>query len=115
MPVDVGLWGAGALLGLSGEKHSPAAGPEASILKVRGSEIQQSISELLMRAVGPYALPSRREAMEAGWQFDPSREPPGPRYASNLAASYLNQRKLSIYGGTNEIKPNNLAQLLIGL
>ncbi|HWG70054.1 MAG TPA: acyl-CoA dehydrogenase family protein [Steroidobacteraceae bacterium] len=115
--VEIDLWALEItnLRVLSGEKHTPAAGPEASILKVRGSEIHQGISELLMRAVGPYALPSRREAMEAGWQFDPSREPPGPRYASNLAASYLNQRKLSIYGGTNEIQKNIIAKMIIGL
>jgi len=100
---------------LSAERRSSAAGPEASILKVRGTEIHQSISELLMRAVGPYALPFRSEAMEAGWQFDPTREPPGPRYASILAASYFNQRKLSIFGGTNEIQKNIISKMIIGL
>lgn len=100
---------------LSAERHSPAAGPEASILKIRGTEIHQSISELMMRAVGPYALPFRREAMEAGWQFDPTREPPGPRYASILAGSYFNQRKLSIFGGTNEIQKNIIAKMTVGL
>ncbi len=100
---------------LSAERRSPAAGPEASILKIKGTEIHQSISELLMRAVGPYALPFRREAMEAGWQFDPTREPPGPRYASTLAAAYFNQRKLSIFGGTNEIQKNIISKMIVGL
>jgi alkylation response protein AidB-like acyl-CoA dehydrogenase len=100
---------------LSAERRSAAAGPEASILKVRGTEIHQSISELLMRAVGPYALPFRSEAMEAGWQFDPTRESPGPRYASTLAGSYFNQRKLSIFGGTNEIQKNIISKMIIGL
>jgi alkylation response protein AidB-like acyl-CoA dehydrogenase len=53
--------------------------------------------------------------MEAGWQFDPTREPPGPRYASTLAAAYLNQRKLSIFGGTNEIQKNIISKMIIGL
>jgi alkylation response protein AidB-like acyl-CoA dehydrogenase len=97
---------------LSAERHSPSARPEASILKIRGTEIHQSIAELMMRAVGPYALPFRGEAMEAGWQFDPAREPPGPRYASILAASYFNQRKLSIFGGTNEIQKNIIAKMI---
>ena len=91
--VEVDLWALEItnLRVLSGEKGSKAPGPEASILKIRGTEIAQRISELLMRAVGPYALPFRREAMEAGWQSDPSHEPAGPRYASTLAASYMNQ------------------------
>ena len=112
--VEIDLWALEItnLRVLSAERHSPAAGPEASILKVRGTEIHQSISELMMRAVGPYALPMRREAMEAGWQFDPTREAPGPRYAAMLAASYLNQRKLSIFGGTNEIQKNIISKMI---
>jgi alkylation response protein AidB-like acyl-CoA dehydrogenase len=115
--VEIDLWALEItnLRVLSAERRSAAAGPEASILKVRGTEIHQSISELLMRAVGPYALPFRSEAMEAGWQFDPTRESPGPRYASTLAGSYFNQRKLSIFGGTNEIQKNIISKMIIGL
>jgi alkylation response protein AidB-like acyl-CoA dehydrogenase len=115
--VEIDLWALEItnLRVLSAERRSAAAGPEASILKVRGTEIHQSISELLMRAVGPYALPFRAEAMEAGWQFDPARESPGPRYASTLAGSYFNQRKLSIFGGTNEIQKNIISKMIIGL
>lgn len=99
---------------LSAEGSRPP-GPEASILKIKGTEIQQGISELLMQAAGPYALPLRREAMEAGWQFDPTRPAPGPRYAATLTAAYLNQRKLSIFGGTNEIQKNIIAKMTLGL
>ncbi len=115
--VEIDLWALEItnLRVLSAERHSSAPGPEASILKIRGTEIHQSISELMMRAVGPYALPLRREAMEAGWQFDPTRESPGPRYASMLAASYFNQRKLSIFGGTNEIQKNIISKMIVGL
>jgi alkylation response protein AidB-like acyl-CoA dehydrogenase len=115
--IEIDLWALEItnLRVLSAERKSPAAGPEASILKIRGTEIHQSISELMMRAVGPYALPFRREAMEAGWQFDPTREPPGPRYASTLAAAYFNQRKLSIFGGTNEIQKNIISKMIVGL
>jgi alkylation response protein AidB-like acyl-CoA dehydrogenase len=115
--VEIDLWALEItnLRVLSAERRSPAAGPEASILKIRGTEIQQTISELLMRAVGPYALPFRREAMEAGWQYDPGREAPGPRYAATLAGAYFNQRKLSIFGGTNEIQKNIIAKMIIGL
>jgi alkylation response protein AidB-like acyl-CoA dehydrogenase len=115
--VEIDLWALEItnLRVLSADRRSPSAGPEASILKIKGTEIAQSISELMMRAVGPYALPYRREAMEAGWQFDPSREPPGPRYASTLAGAYLNYRKLSIFGGTNEIQKNIISKMIVGL
>ena len=45
----------------------------------------------------------------------PTREPPGPRYASTLAAAYFNQRKLSIFGGTNEIQKNIISKMIVGL
>jgi alkylation response protein AidB-like acyl-CoA dehydrogenase len=97
---------------LSAEGGSRAPGPEASILKIKGTEIQQAIAELLMHAAGAYALPMRREAMEAGWQADPSLPPPGPRYAATVMAAYLNQRKLSIFGGTNEIQKNIIVKMM---
>ena len=107
---------------LAAERGAKAPGPEASILKIRGTEIAQRISELAMRAVGPYALPFRREAMEAGWQADgrPAEAhsavgPAGPSYAATLAAAYLNQRKLSIFGGTNEIQKNIISKMIVGL
>jgi len=46
----------------------------------------------------------RREAMQAGWQADPD--------AANVMAGYLNQRKLSIFGGTNEIQKNIIAKVM---
>jgi alkylation response protein AidB-like acyl-CoA dehydrogenase len=99
---------------ISMEKNRRAPGPEASVLKVRGTEIQQAISELTMLAMGPYALPWRREAMEAGYQVDPDAEV-GPHYASTAAARYLNLRKLSIFGGTNEIQKNIISKMMVGL
>jgi alkylation response protein AidB-like acyl-CoA dehydrogenase len=87
---------------LSAEAENKAPGPEASILKIKGTEIQQAISELIMQAVGPYALP-----------FDGAV--PGPAHAANRAAQYLNLRKLSIYGGSNEIQKNIVAQMILEL
>jgi alkylation response protein AidB-like acyl-CoA dehydrogenase len=86
-------------------------GAEASILKLKGSEIQQRISELAMEAVGPYALPFQREALEEGW----NEEPIGPAYAPPLAPGYFNNRKVSIYGGSNEIQKNVVAKMMLGL
>ncbi|HYD93910.1 MAG TPA: acyl-CoA dehydrogenase family protein [Noviherbaspirillum sp.] len=96
---------------LAAEAAMRAPGPEASILKIKGTEIQQAITELLVQAVGPYALQLRREAMAAGWQGDAV----GPFYAVPLAAQYLNMRKLSIYGGSNEIQKNIISQMILGL
>ncbi len=97
---------------LSAEGAARAPGPEASILKIKGSEIQQAISELMMHAAGPYALPLRLEAMEAGWQSDPASKPLGPSFAATATSAYLNQRKLSIFGGTNEIQKNIVAKMM---
>ena len=84
------------------KREEKALGPEASILKLKGTEIQQTISELKMQAVGAYALPF-------------SREPAGPDHAVALGAGYCNLRKLSIFGGSNEIQKNIIAQMILGL
>jgi alkylation response protein AidB-like acyl-CoA dehydrogenase len=96
---------------LSAEAEQRTPGPEASLLKIKGSEIQQSLAELMMQAVGPYALPFRVEALDAGFHG----EPVGPAYAAPLAATYCNMRKTTIYGGSNEIQKNIIAQLILGL
>jgi alkylation response protein AidB-like acyl-CoA dehydrogenase len=96
---------------LSAEAERRTPGPEASLLKIKGTEIQQDVSELLMHAVGPAALPFRREE-RAGDLAGPSV---GPAYAAPLAAAYCNLRQASIYGGSNEIQKNIITQLILGL
>jgi alkylation response protein AidB-like acyl-CoA dehydrogenase len=84
--------------------------PASSILKIKGSEIQQATTELLMEVVGPYAMPYRPERDE-GWN-----EPPvGPEWAGPIAPTYFNWRKISIYGGSNEIQKNIIAKAILGL
>ena len=90
------------LRALSAEREHKAPGPEASILKIKGSEIQQAIADLMIQAVGAYALPFRQADV-------------GPDYAANLGAGYCNLRKLSIYGGSNEIQKNIISQMIMGL
>src|SRR5262249_29504069 len=68
-------------------------GPEASILKVQGTEIQQTLTELMMLALGPRALPYQPAALEAGYAGPLS----GPAYAVPVTGRYLNHRKASIY------------------
>ena len=86
-------------------------GPEASLLKVRGTEIQQDAMELLMRAHGYYAQPFVARALRDGWN-----EPPvGPSGAAGATAHYFDWRKASIYGGSNEIQRNIIAKAVLGL
>jgi len=86
--------------------------PASSILKIKGSEIQQTISELLFEVVGPYGLPYQPAQIED----DRVNEPPiGPDYAAPLAPTFFNWRKISIYGGSNEIQKNIIAKAILGL
>jgi alkylation response protein AidB-like acyl-CoA dehydrogenase len=86
-------------------------GPEASILKIKGTEVQQTLTELMMEALGPYAEPFSPEAIEAGGRAAPF----APEHAAPLAARYFAWRKTSIYGGSNEIQRNIIAQMVLGL
>ena len=87
-----------------------APGVEANMLKIRGTDVQQKISGMLMKAMGYYAAPHVPEAMEYGW----NEAPVGPAYAAGLAPAYFNMRKASIYGGTNEIQRNLIARMVLG-
>ena len=82
----------------------------AGLLKIRGSEIQQRYSELMMLAGGPSTVPYLHEAMEAGWQGDHV----GAAHAAPLASTYFNMRKTTIYGGSNEVQRNIVAQTVLG-
>jgi pimeloyl-CoA dehydrogenase large subunit len=85
--------------------------PASSILKIKGSELQQAITELLLEVVGPYALPAPRPGEDERWN-----EPPvGPDWAETVAPNYFNMRKVTIYGGTNEIQKNIIAKAILGL
>jgi alkylation response protein AidB-like acyl-CoA dehydrogenase len=89
----------------------------AGLLKIRGSEIQQRYTELMMLAAGPYAIPFIREAMDAGWQGDQALGglwPGGAAHCAPLAATYFNYRKTTIYGGSNEVQRNIIAQTVLG-
>ena len=95
---------------LSAEKSGKNPLDIAGLLKIKGSEIQQRYTELMMLAAGPYALPFIKEAMEAGYQGDYV----GAAYIAPLAASYFNMRKTTIYGGSNEVQRNIVAQTVLG-
>jgi pimeloyl-CoA dehydrogenase large subunit len=83
--------------------------PASSILKLKGSVIQQQLTELMMEVVGPYVMPY--QPPEEG------RNEPliGPEYAAGIGPTYFNYRKVSIYGGSNEIQRNIIAKAILGL
>jgi alkylation response protein AidB-like acyl-CoA dehydrogenase len=75
---------------LAAESAGKRPGAESSILKIKGTEIQQTLTELALDAVGPYAHTAQ-------------------------AAAYFNYRKASIYAGSNEIQKNIIAKRILGL
>ena len=86
-------------------------GAESSMLKIRGTQIRQELTSLYRRAMGPQARPFIEEALEdvhAG-------EPVGPPEAATAASQYFNNRKLSIFGGSNEIQRNIISKMILGL
>jgi alkylation response protein AidB-like acyl-CoA dehydrogenase len=94
---------------ISSPRTSGKPDPASSVLKIKGSEIQQATTDLLMEVVGPYALPYQDPD-------DMSNEPPvGPDWAAPLAPTYFNNRKVSIYGGSNEIQRSIIAKAILGL
>ncbi|MFN9281741.1 MAG: acyl-CoA dehydrogenase family protein [Betaproteobacteria bacterium] len=102
---------------LSAEKSGKQSLDVAGLLKIRGSEIQQRYTELMMLAAGPASMPLVREAMEAGWQGDQALDalwPGAVPQAAPLAGTYFNYRKTSIYGGSNEVQRNIVAQTVLG-
>jgi alkylation response protein AidB-like acyl-CoA dehydrogenase len=86
-------------------------GAESSMLKIRGTEIRQELNSLIRRAMGPYAQPFIDEALDEGY----AGEPVGPAEASFAAIQYFNNRKLSIFGGSNEIQKNIISKMILGL
>ncbi|WP_448577551.1 acyl-CoA dehydrogenase family protein [Thermaurantiacus sp.] len=96
---------------LAGEASGRGPGPESSLLKVKGTEIQQRITELVLEAVGHYGAPYFRQ-----FPADGSNEYPiGPEHAHRAAPTYFNMRKTSIYGGSNEIQRNIISKMVLGL
>ncbi|MFL5227874.1 MAG: pimeloyl-CoA dehydrogenase large subunit [Microvirga sp.] len=81
--------------------------PASSVLKIKGSEIQQATTELLMEVIGPFAAPFDEHG------DDGSNE--AMDWTAQIAPSYFNNRKVSIYGGSNEIQRNIIAKAVLGL
>ncbi|AET94383.1 acyl-CoA dehydrogenase (plasmid) [Burkholderia sp. YI23] len=97
------------LLRVATEARSRGAGPEASILKIRGSELQQEIAALQLDVLGPDAWPYASAWLAGG--FDGWT--PGPAHAAGVTGSYLELRKPTIYGGTNEVQREIIAKAIL--
>lgn len=85
-----------------------APGAESSMLKICGTEIRQELTALLRRAMGPAARVMQDEGHTGAMDL-------GPAFASSAAAQYFNNRKLSIFGGSNEIQKNIISKMILGL
>ena len=96
---------------ISAAGKGKAPGLESSLLKIKGTEIRQKISDLLRQAVGPYASAYVYESFDEGY----NEEPIGPEDGMSQARQYFNLRKLSIYGGSNEIQKNIVAKAMLGM
>ncbi|MCY4229553.1 MAG: acyl-CoA dehydrogenase family protein [Alphaproteobacteria bacterium] len=96
---------------LAAEEKGGSAGPEASILKICGTEIEQALNEMLVEAVGIDAIPYSLE-----WtRLDSNEEPSIADHAVGLMSEHLLKRAATIYGGTNEIQRNIVAKHVLGL
>ena len=96
---------------LAGESSGKGPGPEASLLKVKGTEVGQRLTELTLEAAGHYGAPYFRGFPKEG----DNALPIGPDFAFKAGPGYFNMRKTSIFGGSNEIQRNIMAKAVLGL
>ena len=95
---------------LAAARDGGAPGAESSILKIKGTEIRQTIAYLMSKVVGSYALPFLED--EIGYGDGP---PLHGDYSATATYQYLDSRKASIYGGSNEIQKNIIAKMILEL
>jgi hypothetical protein len=93
------------------EQRRKAPGPEASMLKIKGTEIQQRLTELMVEAAGPLGLAFEPAYLEG----QSAHSEAGDDDVAPLVPYYYNYRKTSIYGGSNEIQKNIITQMILGL
>lgn len=91
-------------LRVAGDEADGTPNPASSILKLRGTQLQQAVTDLLVEVAGPDALP-----------FDAGDTADSPGWAQHAAPRYLNFRKTSIYGGSNEVQRTIIASTILGL
>ncbi|MBV7484654.1 acyl-CoA dehydrogenase family protein [Bordetella sp. BOR01] len=94
-------------------RHDPghAGGPEASVMKIMGTDIQQRLTELMVDAAGPYAAPLDEAYLDGASAASAF----GDDAAAPLARQYLSYRKPAVYGGSTEIQKNIVSKMILGL
>ena len=94
---------------VAAEKHREKGKPDpaSSILKIKGSELQQATTELMMEVIGPFAAPFKSDDEDGSNEVE--------EWTTQIAPNYFNYRKVSIYGGSNEIQRNIIAKAVLGL
>jgi alkylation response protein AidB-like acyl-CoA dehydrogenase len=97
---------------LAAVSSGKAPGAESSILKLKGTELLQAVDELYLEAAGYYALPYVPQQYVADF---PAAERIGAGVETDSSSRYFNYRKVSIYGGSNEIQKNIIAKHVLGL
>ena len=97
------------LLRVASDSSDP--GPKASILKIRGSELQMELARLQMQVAGADSWPYDPEWLYADSEF----HGPGPEYSAAASAGYFDMRKTAIYGGTNEVQKGIISKQIIGV
>ncbi|MCY1491510.1 putative acyl-CoA dehydrogenase FadE17 [compost metagenome] len=95
---------------LAAARDGGVPGPESSFLKIKGTEIRQAITYLMSKALGPYAMPFIEDELGYGEQPDLYRD-----YSTTPLTQYLDMRKASVYGGSNEIQKNIIAKMILEL
>jgi alkylation response protein AidB-like acyl-CoA dehydrogenase len=100
------------VISAEGKQHAP--GPEASMLKIKGSEIQQVLTELCMHALGPYSVPWLDDGHDLAGSSQPLTDAFAARDAG-VSGAYFNVRKTTIYGGSTEVQKNIISQMILGL
>jgi alkylation response protein AidB-like acyl-CoA dehydrogenase len=81
------------------------------MLNIQGTEIQQTLTELMLEAIGPYGMPFDPAYLDGEREHSVADDDD----AAPLASYYFNFRKTSIYGGSNEIQKNIISQMILGL
>jgi alkylation response protein AidB-like acyl-CoA dehydrogenase len=92
------------------KKRGPSQDPRTSVLKLKGSELQQATTELMLEVAGPHAMAHQHEFLEAAVGSSI-----GPDWAGTSAPNYYFNRAVSIFGGTSEIQHNIVAKAVLGL
>ena len=95
---------------LSKELQGEPIGPQPSILKIKGSEIQQGLKQLLVESLGMYSAPYENDMMP----IESDYLEVGPEHMHGIMAEHLYGRAATIFGGSNEIQRNIIARMLLG-